>query len=143
MNTNLLEYVSHLSMSVIVFNAKSRKPAKDDYTPHRQEVCTLVCLVLVNNSGLASALVGVFGKGSVLPALRLGWTLIQNGPLNVHLKLASSGFLVPINDMLRNGLICELYQVSILFCFKYIYQSFIIYSLIIPLFSPSYFILQW
>jgi len=64
-----------------------------------------VCSVLVNNSVLASALVGAFGEGSVLPALRLGLTLIQNGPLNVHLKLASSGFLVPINDMLRNGLI--------------------------------------
>ena len=102
-----------------------------------------MCSVLVNNSVLASALVGAFGEGSVLPALRLGLTLIQNGPLNVHLKLASSGFLVPINDMLRNGLICELYQVSILFCFKYIYQLFIIYSPIIPLFSPSYFLLQW
>ena len=130
-------------MSIIVFNTKSRKPAKDDYTPHRQEACTLVCSVLVNNSVLASALVGAFGEGSVLPALRLGLTLIQNGPLNVHLKLASSGFLVPINDILRNGLICELYQVSILFCFKYIYQLFIIYSPIIPLFSPSYFLLQW
>ena len=56
-------------MSIIVFNTKSRKPAKDDYTPHRQEACTLVCSVLVNNSGLVSALVGVFGKGSVLPDL--------------------------------------------------------------------------
>jgi hypothetical protein len=48
--------------------------------------------------------VGGFGEGSVLASLRLSLAIAQNGTKEQHTKLASSGILVPISDLLRSAL---------------------------------------
>jgi hypothetical protein len=48
--------------------------------------------------------VGGFGEGSVLASLRLALAIAQNGTKEQHTKLASSGILVPISDLLRSAL---------------------------------------
>jgi len=49
-------------------------------------------------------LVGGFGEGSILSALRLALAIAQNGSKDEHAKLALSGLLVPISDSLRAAL---------------------------------------
>jgi hypothetical protein len=49
-------------------------------------------------------LVGGFGKGTVLASLRLSLSIAQNGLKTQHAKLAQSGILVPISDILRSAL---------------------------------------
>jgi hypothetical protein len=48
--------------------------------------------------------VGGFGEGSVLASLRLALAIAQNGTKEQHSKLAISGILVPISDLLRSAL---------------------------------------
>jgi hypothetical protein len=52
----------------------------------------------------AAKVVGGFGEGSVLASLRLALAIAQNGTKEQHTKLASSGILVPISDLLRSAL---------------------------------------
>ena len=53
---------------------------------------------------LPTMVVGGFGEGSVLASLRLALAIAQNGTKEQHTKLASSGILVPISDLLRSAL---------------------------------------
>lgn len=53
---------------------------------------------------LPTMLVGGFGEGSILSALRLSLAIAQNGSKDEHAKLALSGILVPISDSLRAAL---------------------------------------
>lgn len=48
--------------------------------------------------------VGGFGEGSVVASLRLSLAIAQNGTKEQHSKLAMSGILVPISDLLRSAL---------------------------------------
>lgn len=67
--------------------------------------CISVCDVITKNSFLSSALVGIFGEGSVIPVLRLVSAIAEMGPETVHADLAQTGFLVPITDMLRDAVV--------------------------------------
>lgn len=53
---------------------------------------------------LPTMLVGGCGEGSVLASLRLALAIAQNGTTEQHTKLALSGILVPISDLLRSAL---------------------------------------
>ena len=53
---------------------------------------------------LPTMLVGGFGEGTVAASLRLSLSIAQNGVKEQHAKLAHSGLLVPISDILRNAL---------------------------------------
>ena len=88
-----------------------------DLTPHdnafktrKEEVCGVACDIVVNAKGqgqsslLPAMLVGGFGEGTVLASLRLSLAIAQNGNTAQHVKLAMSGILVPISDLLKNAL---------------------------------------
>ena len=60
-----------------------------------------------SGSFLPSMLVGGFGEGSVLPALRLAMAMAQNGSMNLLPRLAQCGILIPVGDILRVALVGE------------------------------------
>lgn len=81
----------------------------DSYVTRRQEICNVACDVVVRGGRgeptlLPTMIVGGFGEGSVLASLRLALAIAQNGTKEQHTKLASSGILVPISDLLRSAL---------------------------------------
>jgi hypothetical protein len=53
---------------------------------------------------LPTMLVGGFGEGAVVSSLRLALAIAQNGSKEQHSKLALSGILVPISDLLKSAL---------------------------------------
>lgn len=84
----------------------------EEFKKREQETCTVSCDVLVygtrqRQAALPTMLVGGFGEKSVTAALRLALAVAQNGTVKEHAKLALSGILIPINDMLRNALTGE------------------------------------
>ena len=75
----------------------------------RQQICNVACDVVVRGGHgaptlLPSMIVGGFGVGSVMASLRLALAIAQNGTKEQHAKLAMSGILVPISDLLRSAL---------------------------------------
>ncbi|VEU37777.1 unnamed protein product [Pseudo-nitzschia multistriata] len=81
----------------------------DEFESRRKEVCSVACDVVVRGgrSGpalLPTLLVGGFGEGSVPASLRLALAIAQNGNDDQHSKLALSGLLVPVSDLLRVSL---------------------------------------
>jgi hypothetical protein len=71
-------------------------------------------------------LIGGFGEGSVDASLRLALAIAQNGIKDQHSKLASSGILVPVSDLLKSALSAgDLYRFSaslalVRFCGPYV-----------------------
>ena len=81
----------------------------DPYVGRRKDLCSLACDVVVARSKngaplLPTMVVGGFGVGSVLASLRVALAIAQNGSQEQHAKLAVSGILVPITDLLRSAL---------------------------------------
>ena len=81
----------------------------DPYVSRRQQICNVACDVVVRGGRsapilLPSMIVGGFGLGSVVASLRLALAIAQNGTKEQHAKLAMSGILVPISDLLRSAL---------------------------------------
>jgi hypothetical protein len=81
----------------------------DEFESRRKEVCKVACDVVIRGgrSGpalLPTILVGGFGEGSVVSSLRLALAIAQNGSKEQHSKLALSGLLVPVSDLLRTAL---------------------------------------
>lgn len=77
---------------------------EDQFTAQFEEVCKLSCDAVAMSPFLPSALVGVFGEGAILPSLRFISALAQHSTTRVHQKLAKSGILVPISDMMSDAL---------------------------------------
>lgn len=48
--------------------------------------------------------VGSFGEGSVLPALRLALFIVKNGRPAIQPRLAQCGILVPVSDLMKTSL---------------------------------------
>ncbi|KAL3920939.1 MAG: hypothetical protein SGILL_003011 [Bacillariaceae sp.] len=103
----------------------------DEFESRRKEVCKVACEVVVRGgrSGpalLPTLLVGGFGEGSVTASLRLALAIAQNGSEEQHSKLALSGLLVPVSDLLRTSLARgDLYKFSaalalVRFCGPYV-----------------------
>lgn len=82
-----------------------------EYLSQVQMASISVCDVITKNSFLSSALVGMFGEGSVIPVLRLVSAIAETGPETVHADLARTGFLVPITDMLRDAVVAGDYSI--------------------------------
>lgn len=81
----------------------------DNFAGRRKEVCKVACDVVIRSgrSGpalLPTLLVGGFGEGAVSSSLRLSLAIAQNGSKEEHMKLALSGILVPVSDILRTAL---------------------------------------
>jgi len=103
----------------------------DEFESRRKEVCKVACDVVIRGgrSGpalLPTILVGGFGEGSVNASLRLALAIAQNGSEEQHSKLALSGLLVPVSDLLRVSLARgDLYKFSaalalVRFCGPYV-----------------------
>ncbi|KAG7362774.1 WW domain containing protein [Nitzschia inconspicua] len=103
----------------------------DEFESRRKEVCKVACEVVIRGgrSGpalLPTLLVGGFGEGSVTASLRLALAIAQNGSEEQHSKLALSGLLVPVSDLLRTSLARgDLYKFSaalalVRFCGPYV-----------------------
>jgi len=103
----------------------------DAFESRRKEVCKVACDVVIRGgrSGpalLPTILVGGFGEGSVTASLRLALAIAQNGSEEQHSKLALSGLLVPVSDLLRASLARgDLYKFSaalalVRFCGPYV-----------------------
>jgi len=83
--------------------------SNERFLSRRAEVCRVACDIVVRKSRsgpslLPSMLVGGFGEGVVAASLRLALAIAHNGNKEQHSKLASSGILVPISDLLRVAL---------------------------------------
>lgn len=81
----------------------------DEFESRRKEVCKVACDVIIRGgrSGpalLPTLLVGGFGEGAVGASLRLSLAIAQNGSKEQHSKLALSGLLVPVGDILQTAL---------------------------------------
>ncbi|CAB9527939.1 expressed unknown protein [Seminavis robusta] len=81
----------------------------DEYVSRRRDICSAACDVVVRSGRagpplLPTMLVGGFGEGTVVASLRLSLAIAQNGVKTQHAKLAHSGILVPISDILRSAL---------------------------------------
>jgi hypothetical protein len=81
----------------------------DEFESRRKEVCKVACEVVIRGGRngpalLPTLLVGGFGEGSVTGSLRLALAIAQNGSEEQHSKLALSGLLVPVSDLLRTSL---------------------------------------
>ena len=81
----------------------------DEYVSRRKDICSAACDVVVRGGRggpalLPTMLVGGFGEGTCLASLRLTLSIAQNGVNTQHAKLAHSGILVPISDILRSAL---------------------------------------
>jgi hypothetical protein len=81
----------------------------DEFESRRREVCKVACDVVIRGGRngpalLPTMLVGGFGEGAVVASLRLALAIAQNGSKEQHTKLALSGILVPISDLLRSAL---------------------------------------
>jgi len=123
---NLLCLGSICGASACSFSSSSRDAASEEeestlllappnknheYLSQVQMACISVCDVITKNSFLSSALVGIFGEGSVIPVLRLVSAIAEMGPDTVHADLAQTGFLVPITDMLRDAVVAGDYAI--------------------------------
>jgi len=90
----------------------------DEFVSRRTSICSAACdvVVRVGRSGpplVPTMLVGGFGEGTLLASLRLSLAIAQNGTKEQHAKLAFSGILVPISDILRSALTAgDLYKFS-------------------------------
>jgi hypothetical protein len=90
----------------------------DEFESRRKEVCKVACDVVIRGgrSGpalLPTLLVGGFGEGAVGSSLRLSLAIAQNGSKEQHSKLAFSGLLIPVSDILRTALSAgDLYRFS-------------------------------
>jgi hypothetical protein len=81
----------------------------DQFESRRKEVCKVACDVVIRGgrSGpalLPTLLVGGFGEGAVDSSMRLALAIAQNGSEEQHSKLAFSGLLVPVSDLLKTSL---------------------------------------
>lgn len=102
----------------------------DEFESRRKEICKVACDVVIRGgrSGalLPTMLVGGFGEGSVTASLRLALAIAQNGSEAEHSKLALSGLLVPVSDLLKSSLASgDLYKFSaalalVRFCGPYV-----------------------
>ena len=103
----------------------------DEFESRRKEVCKVACDVVIRGGRngpalLPTLLVGGFGEGSVTASLRLALAIAQNGSEEQHSKLALSGLLVPVSDLLRSSLARgDLYKFSaalalVRFCGPYV-----------------------
>ena len=90
----------------------------DEFESRRKEVCKVACDVVIRGGRnspalLPTLLVGGFGEGAVGSSLRLALAIAQNGSKEQHSKLALSGLLVPVSDLLRTALSSgDLYRFS-------------------------------
>jgi hypothetical protein len=81
----------------------------DEFESRRKELCKVACDVVIRGgqSGpalLPTMMVGGFGEGAVGASLRLALSIAQNGNKDQHSKLAYSGILVPVSDILKAAL---------------------------------------
>eukprot|EP00529_Nitzschia_sp_RCC80_P002265 CAMPEP_0113516958 /NCGR_PEP_ID=MMETSP0014_2-20120614/41926_1 /TAXON_ID=2857 /ORGANISM="Nitzschia sp." /LENGTH=2154 /DNA_ID=CAMNT_0000413969 /DNA_START=305 /DNA_END=6769 /DNA_ORIENTATION=- /assembly_acc=CAM_ASM_000159 len=103
----------------------------DEFENRRKEVCKVACDIVIRGGRngpalLPTLLVGGFGEGSVTGSLRLALAIAQNGSEEQHSKLATSGLLVPVSDLLKSSLTAgDLYKFSaslalVRFCGPYV-----------------------
>lgn len=78
--------------------------AKEQFWNQFDEACTTTCNVLTMNSSLPSLLVGAYGEESVMPTLRLALATVENSLEGAGEKLARSGVIVPLSDILKDAL---------------------------------------
>ena len=94
-------------------------------------MCKVACDIVIRSTQVGSAilptmLIGGFGEGAVDASLRLALAIAQNGSKDQHSKLASSGILVPVSDLLKSALSAgDLYRFSsslalVRFCGPYV-----------------------
>jgi len=81
----------------------------DEFGSRREEMCKVACDIVIRSgrSGpalLPTLIVGAFGESAVGSSLRLAMAIAQNGSEEQHMKLAHSGILVPVSDILRAAL---------------------------------------
>ena len=86
--------------------------AKENFWNQFDEACTTACNVLTMNSSLPSLLVGAYGEESVMPALRLALATVENSLEGVGEKLARSGVIVPLSDLLKDALSGKFYAMN-------------------------------
>mmetsp|Transcript_10306 Transcript_10306/g.28438 ORF Transcript_10306/g.28438 Transcript_10306/m.28438 type:complete len:2169 (+) Transcript_10306:173-6679(+) len=101
-----------------MFSDTDATKSVDPYLDRRQHLCSLACDVVVRQTRngpavLPTMLVGGLGESASVSAVRLALAVAQSGTKEQHLKLASSGILVPISDSLRTALSSgDLYKFS-------------------------------
>jgi hypothetical protein len=81
----------------------------DNFEGRRREVCKVACDIVIRGarsgpSLLPTLMVGGFGEDAVMSSLRMALAVAQNGSGTEHSKLASSGIIVPVSDLLRTAL---------------------------------------
>ena len=81
----------------------------DAFESRRQDICKVACDIVIRGgqSGpalLPTLMVGGFGEGAVDASLRLALAIAQNGSKDQHSKLAYSGILIPVSDILKAAL---------------------------------------
>jgi FYVE zinc finger len=81
----------------------------DEFESRRKDVCKVACDIVIRGgqSGpalLPTLMVGGFGEGAVDASLRLALAIAQNGSEDQHSKLAYSGILIPVSDILKAAL---------------------------------------
>ena len=82
----------------------------DVFSARRREACAVACDILTARSRatqqaiLPTMLVGGFGEKTLTASLRLALAICQNGNLEQHAKLAASGILIPVSDLLKSAM---------------------------------------
>ena len=82
----------------------------DVFSVRRKEASAVACDILTARSRdtqqsiLPTMLVGGFGEKTLTASLRLALAICQNGNMEQHAKLAASGIMVPISDLLKSAM---------------------------------------
>ena len=82
----------------------------DAFSARRREGCAVACDILTARSRvtqqsiLPTMLVGGFGEKTLTASLRLALAICPNGNLEQHAKLAASGILIPVSDLLKSAM---------------------------------------
>eukprot|EP00978_Attheya_sp_CCMP212_P032199 scaffold124401_cov54-Attheya_sp.AAC.1 len=84
----------------------------DEFADQKQAASEYACGLLTHAKAnlFPSMIVGSFGEGSVLPALRLALFIVKNGRPAIQPRLAQCGILVPVSDLMKTSLKNEDYS---------------------------------
>jgi hypothetical protein len=82
---------------------------EDAFSVRRKEASAVACDILTAKSRqqqsiLPTMLVGGFGEKTLTASLRLALAIAQHGNMEQHAKLAGSGIMVPISDLLKSAM---------------------------------------
>lgn len=101
--------LEHVVETTEMMEQQSNK--NDVFATRRKEASAVACDILTaksrSNDGqaiLPTMLVGGFGEKTLTASLRLSLAISQNGNMEQHAKLAQSGIMVPISDLLKSAM---------------------------------------